>query len=668
MSWLARLYETYEAGVKLNLPEDSRPMPISHTLQNAHIHIVIGDNGNFKRASVLEKTQIILPATEKSAGRTSNEAPHPLADKIQYVAKDYSEYGWRKPCYFASYKKILREWCESKFAHPKAVAVYKYISKGKVIEDLIKAKILYVDEQDKLLALWPFENDEDRPVPLIFKTLPTIDKKIRVNEEGKPEVEQGDALVCWSVEVEGEPGSSTWNDESLHQSWIGYEASKSGTPGFCFVTGAEKPLATNHPAKLRHTGDKAKLLSSNDSDGFTFRGRFTDKDGLQAASVGFDVTQKAHNALRWLISRQGFRNGTQTFVAWAVSGKQVPDPLADTWSLLGRPVEESVSSVFPNTDRDHGVDLGQSFAEQFNKYLAGYRSKFDLNEQIIFLGLDSSTPGRMGVIFYRELLASDFFVRLESWHNDFAWYQRYSIEDPTIKKGKKAPKKKTIWPVSSPVPNSIVEAAFGKILDLSEAFKRSTMERIVPCIIDGRPFPRDIMEAAVRRACNRNSCEHWEWERNLGVACALYKGFHKRHPDNRFRRKYTMALEEERKTRDYLFGRLLAIAERIEEVALRLGDENRPTTAARLMQRFADRPSSTWRNIEMALQPYMQRLQQSRSGFLTNRRKELDAVISAFNATDFTDDKPLTGEFLLGYHCQRLTYRNKKNETTQEDE
>ena len=129
-----------------------------------------------------------------------------------------------------------------------------------------------------------------------------------------------------------------------------------------------------------------------------------------------------------------------------------------------------------------------------------------------------------------------------------------------------------------------------------------------------------------------------------------------------------MSLEEERTTRDYLFGRLLAIAERIEEVALRVGDENRPTTAARLMQRFADRPSSTWRNIEMALQPYMQRLQQSRAGFLTNRKKELDAVISAFDATDFTDDKPLTGEFLLGYHCQRLTYRNKKNETTQEDE
>ena len=45
-------------------------MPISHTFQNAHINIVIDGEGNFKRATVLEKTQIVFPATEKSAGRS----------------------------------------------------------------------------------------------------------------------------------------------------------------------------------------------------------------------------------------------------------------------------------------------------------------------------------------------------------------------------------------------------------------------------------------------------------------------------------------------------------------------------------------------------------------------------------------------------------------------
>lgn len=129
-----------------------------------------------------------------------------------------------------------------------------------------------------------------------------------------------------------------------------------------------------------------------------------------------------------------------------------------------------------------------------------------------------------------------------------------------------------------------------------------------------------------------------------------------------------MTLEENNRTRDYLFGRLLAIAERIEEIALSVGGEYRPTTAARLMQRFADRPSSTWRNIELGLQPYIQRLQSSRAGFLTNRKKELDEVTSFFQPGDFTKDKSLSGEFLLGYHCQRMAYRNSQCETTHEDQ
>ncbi|MGB5685648.1 MAG: type I-C CRISPR-associated protein Cas8c/Csd1, partial [Candidatus Electrothrix sp.] len=113
---------------------------------------------------------------------------------------------------------------------------------------------------------------------------------------------------------------------------------------------------------------------------------------------------------------------------------------------------------------------------------------------------------------------------------------------------------------------------------------------------------------------------------------------------------------------DYLYGRLLAIAERIEEVALNVGGEKRPTNAARLMQRFADRPFSTWRNIELSLQPYMQRLQGARAGFLTNSKKELDAVMDAFSPEEFREDRPLSGEFLLGYHCQKQEWRNKKSD------
>lgn len=273
------------------------------------------------------------------------------------------------------------------------------------------------------------------------------------------------------------------------------------------------------------------------------------------------------------------------------------------------------------------------------------------------MGLDSATPGRMAITYYRELLGSKFLERLESWHLAMAWPQRFTVaENPNgVKKGKTH----VVWRVYAPAPRAIAEAAYGHRLD--DKLKRATVERLLPCIIDGQAIPRDLVESCVRRAANRPGMEHWEWEHTLGVACALFKGFFAQHHNREERRAYKMALEPERTSRDYLYGRLLAIAERIEEVALHVAKENRPTTAARLMQRFADHPFSTWRTIEMSLQPYMQRLQASRGGFLHNMRALLDAVHGLFQEEDFQSESRLTGEFLLGYHCQRQELKKPSN-------
>ena len=675
MSWLAKLYETYEGCMELDLPHEDRPMPISHTLQNAHINIVIDGDGNFKRASALEKTQIIFPATEQSAGRSGiAPPPHPLADKLQYVAKDFLDFGGEKS-FYSEYHELLTTWCESVFSHPKACAVLRYIKRGDVIWDLVDANILYLGDCKKLCKEWPFEDTAENPKPTIFKIIP----KKKDKKSGKSYTDQGSALVCWSVEEEGNPASNLWADKSLQKSWIDFDALAEGAKGFCFISAQERILAANHPAKLRHTGDKAKLISANDMSGFTFRGRFTDTrksiaaNGNQAVGISLEVTQKAHNALRWLISHQGYRNGDQVYVTWAISGKDLPEPLADSWSMLGDDIVlEPENGEKIERQLDHSVDLGQYFARQFNKYISGYRAKLAPNEQIVIMGLDSATPGRMSIIYYRELLASEFLDRIHEWHSQFAWPQRRSKEYSNPENTEKTIKK-TIWPVSTPIPRVIAETAYGGVLKSNDTLKKSLMERILPCIVDGRPFPRDVMLAAVRRTSNRSlkrlppqysnfKSENAAWEKHLGVTCALFKGFYMRHPDKTKRREYVMALEEGKKSRDYLYGRLLAIAEYIEEIALNVGGESRSTTAARMMQRFADHPFSSWRNIELGLQPYIQRLQGTRSGFLTNRKKELDAVLCAFDSDEYSSNKPLSGEFLLGYHCQKQYWRNNKSD------
>ncbi|MBF8274947.1 MAG: hypothetical protein HW390_20 [Candidatus Brocadiaceae bacterium] len=628
MNWIEKLYRTYEnCKAHIGDSNDEVPLlPVCHTTQKAHITVVIDGKGNFCRAYVVPKSEsrTIIPATEESAGRTSGTTPHPLCDKLQYVASDYLKFGGDKESCYEMYFALLEKWFNADKNHPKLKAIYEYVKKGQLISDLVKAGILHTTiSNDKTVLINQWE-DEDN-VPEIFKLLSG-----GFDNKGKSKPCQADSFVRWSVEIPGDPQADVWSDKSLWESWQSYYGNRNPAKGLCYVTGTENTLADQHPAKLRNDGDKAKLISSNDNSGFTFRGRFTTSD--DACGVGFEVTQKAHSALRWLIARQGRRDGDQAIVAWAVSGIKVPDLLADTYSLVFGGDQESASKGTGYTAQEVGV--------AFSKLIAGYSAKLGSTEDIVVMGLDSATPGRMAITFYRELTGSELLKRVRTWHEGCSWLQRFG-KDKVF--------------VGAPAPRDIAETAYGRRLD--EKLRKATIERLLPCIVDGEPIQRDIVESCVRRASSRNGIEPWEWEKALGIACALFRNLNEKEG-------YGMALDESRKTRDYLYGRLLALADSLEQWALNKAGENRQTNAARLMQRFADHPFSTWRTIELSLAPYKARL----GGQSQKRQALIDKVHSMFDPPDdYTSDKKLSGEFLLGYHCQRENLKPKKDDTADID-
>ena len=524
---------------------------------------------------------------------------------------------------YENYSKSLESWCKSHFSHEMACSVLSYIQKKHIIQDLISQGILITEEKSsknkRVLVEW--EGDRKNITP-IFKALP-------------PGQNPMDAFVRFRIISKDKLETGTWESISLIQSWIDYYASNQSKKGFCFVTGQVQFLAEQHPSKLRHDADKAKLISSNDTSGYTFKGRFTDSD--QVVSTSFEVTQKAHNALRWLIRRkQAFRSGDLVFVAWAVKGTEIPDPYSNSYDFLGE--QEEIDN-----EKNTGIgDVGQSFAIRLNKKIAGYKASISDSENIIVMGLDSATPGRMAIPFYRELTGSEFLDRIEQWHSDFAWAQNFGKDSHFI---------------GSPAPKDIAWAAYGKKSEGKGGIKlfNATVERLLPCIIDGAQFPSDLVISCVRRVSNRIGLDHWEWEKCLGIACSLYKGTHKQ-------RRYKMEREEERKTRDYLYGELLAVAEKIESTALSFARENRDTTAARMMQRFSDRPFSTWKLIENSLVPYMARIKSRMPGLLAGYKELLDEIHASFSRDDYTEDKALSGEYLLGYHCQRKWFGTHKRE------
>ena len=671
MSWMQKLYRTYEYVQEQGLNDEDLALPF-HMSKAVHLKVILNDKAELVGAERFEvKKQVPIQVTEKSSKRAgSTIASYALHDGLQYIAKTAGNYltieylskvaekdngkKWKeflagtdedkqkfadtekakyKDC-FEFYEKQLSGWAE--FGNLKEInIVLQYIQKGSLIEDLLEKQIFSF--KDNILSA-----GKDDPFSL---------------------------TIVWAVEISNDPHSDLWSKNSIKKQWIKYQESQSGEeseqPELCYITGERDYAAKAYP-KIE---GNAKLVSANDTSGFTFLGRFlSDK---QAVALGRDVSQKAFNMLKWLIKRQGIRNGDQVTVAWAISGKPIPSPMKDisaelnwadmdNWdiSAVENP-DEIVAQRLPENSEpspDWSANIGRAAAQIIKKKLHGYQAELKAHEQISLIMLDSATPGRMALTYYQEFLPADYFANLDAWIDDFSWYQRYSIE---VQNGKKTDKR-TQWRFVPPSPYSIAEAVYGK--SLSDMLKKQLYARLLPVIAGGTSvsIPEDLVQKSFQGACNPFANHRPEdgekirsanWQRNIGVACALYKGWRARHHDSSQRRTYPMSLDTENRSRDYLYGRLLAVAENTESYALYLAGEKRATTAERYMQRFAEHPFATWRNIELALKPYQERL---RNNGKDTGAQAIGEIMELFATDDFTCDDKLSGEFLLGYHCQKM--------------
>lgn len=645
MSWLTELYQTYEHCVdrlgdkqkrSLGDKQDHIPFaPYCHSDRPVHIEIVLDGEGNFLDAYQVALENTIIPITEQSAGRTSKAVPHPLCDKLQYVAGDYKDFGGEKPSYIDNYLNALKQWCASPYSHQKIQAVYTYVTKRCMIRDLVKHGVLYADNKSgKLMKTW---NGKKEDKPKFFSYFKNS--------------WQAESFVRWRVKM-GEDETRLWLDRNIWRLWQAYYASTLSQQSLCYVTGNMTYLASSHLKRLRANGDNAKLISANDETGYTYRGRFTDEEmgaSTQACGIGFDVSQKAHNTLRWLIDKQGWthRSGDSilAFVAWAVSGAAVPsitDDSYDTYHLFKSVVKDAIIEREPQKS-----DTAQDIGTKLSRLLAGYSEQLKERENVVVLGLNSATRGRMAVIYYRKLTGSEFLERVRRWHTKCAWHQQFSKEKRFI---------------GAPSPKSIAKAAFGKeekdnrgkvSYTIDDKLCNATVERIIPCIIDGLPIPQYLVEATTRRACKRQSLDWEEWEKTLGIACSLYKYDH----FTKTQEELPMGLDRKREDRSYLYGRLLAVADCIESFALREMKQERLTRAERRMQRFADHPCSTWKTIVSELVPYKERL----GGRIKKYDRALSEIMELFDPDQYKRDTPLSGEFLLGFYTQRTKLKKRSN-------
>ena len=590
MGLFQKALETYNCfSAKAGVAEEGHAalLPVSHIMQNAQIEISIDISGNFKGATLVDKKEqkTIIPATIESASRTGdNNRAHPLSDQLRYLIKINEDK-------YNAYISQLQAWTESAYCHPKAAAVLKYVQNGTILKDLAADKIIVLNDQgepaepkgcDKFMVRWRVLGDQ-----------------------------QNNITACWM-------------DTSLFEAYINYYDNqiKDNAMDLCMLDGDMDVVLESNPKGIVAANYGAKLISANDTSGFTFRGRFT--EGRQAATVGYHASQKAHNALQWVASDQGVIIGGRTFICWNPKGNTVP---------------KRMSLIKPNNQPagDNQVD----YLKNLQRTMLGCRNDLPANDDVIIASLDAATTGRLSVVYYNELKASDFLDRVENWYQTCCWYAWDW-------------KNKKIY-VQSPLITDIARFAFGverkgkenADIDINDKLLREQVQRLYRCIADSAKIPFDIVKALAKRASMPLAYEFVNRNKLLFITCAVIRKYHN---DILGKEEWKMSLEDNKKDRSYQFGRLLAVMEKIERDTYDK-DEMREPNAIRMQTIFCERPLYVSKILNLRVTPYLQRQNIQIRAFYRNLIGKIMEELSCYS--EFELNKPLKETYLMGYYLQR---------------
>ena len=128
-----------------------------------------------------------------------------------------------------------------------------------------------------------------------------------------------------------------------------------------------------------------------------------------------------------------------------------------------------------------------------------------------------------------------------------------------------------------------------------------------------------------------------------------------------------MQLDISNTNRSYLFGRLLAVAEKVERSTYSRDESGREPNAIRLQSVFAQRPLNTWGTLEKALIPYYAKLN---PGSRKYYKDIIGDIVGTLQADDISQlNKSLDDVYLLGYYLQRKELNQyKKADDIKEEE
>lgn len=648
MNLLEALYTTYNNATYW-IGEETDPenpknqlLPVYHRWKKTHIEIYLAKDGTLKDINQITK-EIIVPCTEKAlTSRTSGPAPFPLHEELKYIANDLLQQSFEDKStnrYHQDYLQQLIDWHD--FVRMQ-ISTEKEASKKKIQERIqrqLQAVLTYVQRRTILKDLAPF----------LSATKDNSKKFIR-----------------WSISKN--PGDvEFWEDKDVYHSWQEHYSrqleKKNPLTALCCITGRSLPIRELHPSVSCF--GKAKLISSNDKKGFTFRGRFS--AASQACSISCEVSEKAHLALNWLIARQGYylHSKNCVMIIWCPenpSQQKIPLPSNSDDFIENSPTQPC--DIF--SDNYSILNTRETDAADVRKACSGYINivKTASSDYIKILEPDNSIlvaiakkicDGRFALLCFRRFSTSQYMKHLEEWYRVGKWIQVWKRNHS---------KEKCTIGVPSPIEIALLidqkqKKALHSDTENSHFFNK-IIEDLYECILQRQPIPDYIINYSISETLNKISrgTEEIEYSSKQktyskaisGIICSILTKHYSYHNE----RSCTIM----NYSRDYLYGMLLATAKYFESQMLQAkGKNNRLTHAEKLIRHYFDLPYTTWLNIYASVSNYLAKSKKSINEF----ENSLKRIMPLFSEEDFKSDASLSGEFLLGY------YSHIANLTTKED-
>lgn len=629
MDFFTYLLKAYEKAEETGLVDQQKGdseavlLPIYHTSLKSNgkniISVKLDQDGGFYKAEFMANNQtIIFPVTVDSVARSgSNPAPHPLVDKFSYYVSEVSQ------SQYNDFHKQFANWIA-------------YCEEGEVKDFLIKIQhfILQPDFLSSILHSLYGEHYQREGLKITYSDSAGKDKTIDLSAY---------FLEFSIVQFQGFKDESVTSYKALHQSFISFITANRDNLGICNISGRTEQITNKHRGLMGN----AKIISVSNK-GEAYKGRFKEREDV--FSVGYETSEKIHLMIKYLLENKNsstWLGTSQYLINWFSddlaneSQLDIVNPVFDDLFEDDEDEEDSLLSIKPN---EENRQIGSSFIKG--------RKLFSSDATYYVAILNKTSNGRIALKYFRQLQVSQLLKNLEIWQENYSWEVRAKAGD------------------KPPTFNEIISAAYGvdreRYLELdNDSFRSDQYQQLVTALIDGKSMPSSIVKKLENNIKQRQKYpKHWYQVQQVSLGI-----LHKQNG-----REFTPMLDHEETDRSYLFGRLLAVYELIEEVHNssknpKLDKKDvRVTNAERYWTAYSNQPATIMKVLDGKVRYCIDYLKTNETGYwmkLDNELKEIIQLLSPI-MMDKSVNQPLDYKFIFGYYAEKKYYYTKQGKESEE--